>query len=127
MHRSRIAIVLIDHPEEIFETTLAFWAGAVGEQATVPQVAPIQRLGMLAGSLGFEVQRTGSGTPSRMHLDIETDDIPAEVERLAGLGATIAQEREGITVMRDPGGLLFCVIGVQTDEAEFDKHARTWP
>ena len=127
MHRSRIGIVLIDHPEEIYDTTLAFWAGVVGAKAALPQTGPIQRVTELAGSLGFEMQRTGSGTASRLHLDIETDDIAAEVARLAALGATVEEQRQDITVMRDPGGLVFCVIGIQTDPAEFDRHARSWP
>ena len=126
MHRSRIGIVLIDHPEEVYETTLGFWAGVIGEQAGVAKESPILRIGTLAGSLGLEVQRTGSGTPARIHLDIETDDIAAEVDRLVGLGATIEQERDGVTVLCDPGNLVFCVVGVQTDQAEFDRHARTW-
>jgi hypothetical protein len=126
MHRSRIGIVLIDHPEEVFDMTLAFWAGVIGSRASRPTDSPIQRIGELAGSLGLEVQRTGSGTPSRIHLDIETDDIAAEVERLVGLGATIEQQEETIAILRDPGDLVFCVIGVQTDQAEFDTHARTW-
>jgi hypothetical protein len=126
MHRSRIGMVLIDHPEEAYDATLSFWAGVIGAQAGIAQDAPVQRIGTLAGSLGLEVQRTGSGTPARIHLDIETDDIPAEVARLVGLGATVEQERDGITLLRDPGNLVFCVVGVQTDQAEFDRHARTW-
>ena len=119
-------MVLIDHPAEVNDTTLAFWAGVIGEQASIPRDSPIQRIGELAGSLGLEVQRTGSGTPSRIHLDIETDDIAAEVQRLVGLGATIEQQQETIAILRDPGSLVFCVVGVQTDQAEFDTHARTW-
>lgn len=126
MHRSRIGIVVVDHPVEVHDAALTFWAGVVGGHSDPSHDAPIQRIAELAGSLGLEVQRTGSGTPPRMHLDIETDDIPAEVARLVGLGATIEQEREDITLLRDPGGLVLCVVGVQTDAAEFDRHARTW-
>ena len=126
MHRSRIGIVVVDHPVEVHDAALTFWAGVVGGQADPSHDAPIQRIAELAESLGLEVQRTGSGTPPRMHLDIETDDIPAEVARLVGLGATIEQGRDEITLLRDPGGLVPCVVGVQTDPAEFDRHARTW-
>jgi hypothetical protein len=126
MHRSRIGIVLIDHPEEVYDTALTFWAGVIGSQTGSPPDPPFQRLGELAGSLGLEMQRTGSGTPSRIHLDIETDDIAAEVERLVGLGATIERQYETMAILLDPGNLVFCVIGIQTDQAEFDTHARTW-
>jgi hypothetical protein len=119
-------MVLIDHPEETYDSTVTFWAGVIGEDAGIPTDAPIQRIGLLAGSLGLEMQRTGSGTPERIHLDIETDDIPAEVDRLVALGATIERHDETIAILRDPGNLVFCVVGVQTDQAEFDAHAKTW-
>lgn len=56
------------------------------------------------------------------HTDIESDDVPAEVARMVGLGATVVEEREGYTVLKDPGGLLFCVIDIQTGE-HFEKDA----
>jgi hypothetical protein len=60
-----------------------------------------------------------------VHLDIETDDVPAETERLLALGATLVEERKGYRILADPGGLLFCVVPIQTDE--FDQYAVTWP
>jgi hypothetical protein len=48
---------------------------------------------------------------ARAHIDIGTDDIRAEVERVVRLGATIESERAGISVLRDPLGLPMCVTG----------------
>ena len=45
-----------------------------------------------------------------MHLDIHTDDLDAEVARLEKLGAERVQQVHGWWVMRDPAGLLFCVL-----------------
>jgi hypothetical protein len=49
-----------------------------------------------------------------MHLDIETDDIEAEAQRLEALGATRwdHQQERGFDfwVMRDPWGNEFCVL-----------------
>lgn len=45
-----------------------------------------------------------------MHLDIHTDNLDAEVERLERLGAQRVQRAHSWWVMRDPAGLLFCVI-----------------
>jgi len=49
----------------------------------------------------------------RMHLDLETDDVEAEVQWLESLGATSwdhQQERgHEFWVMRDPWGNEFCV------------------
>ena len=33
---------------------------------------------------------------------------------MVGLGATVLEERDGYTVLRDPGGVVFCVVGIQT-------------
>jgi hypothetical protein len=61
-----------------------------------------------------------------VHLDIDTDDVPAEVARLETLGATrIADYDDGrYCQMRDPGGLVFCVIPPHTPD--FTETATTW-
>ena len=130
MHRSRIAVVLIDHPEESYDAAAGFWSGVRGtSRDTVGRVSddePYESLDPLPGGLMLELQRTGAGTPARVHLDLETDDVAAEVARVVGLGATVTDEREGWTILADPGGLLFCVVPVQTDRAEFDAHSTGW-
>lgn len=126
MHRSRIGVVLIDHPGDRFDAAFTFWAGATGVAATLPAGDhPYASLGTI-GSVLLEGQRTGTGTPPRVHLDIETDDIAAEVARLTALGATVVDEPDGYAILHDPGGLVFCVVGVQTGE-RFDAEATTWP
>jgi hypothetical protein len=122
MHRSRIGLVLIDHDGEHFEPALAFWAGVQGTR-------PVRR-GTFAsvgevGTLGLEVQRLDEG-PSRIHLDIETDDVRAEVTRLERLGATVRDDRGNYVVMADPGGVLFCVVGIETGD-RFGEDALEWP
>lgn len=129
MHRSRIGVVLIDHPTETHGAAAAFWAAATGHHPgpsgdSPPGEDPYDSIGQLGGSVKLEMQRTGSGTPARVHLDIETDDVGAETARLVGLGATVVEERGSYQIMVDPGGLLFCVVPVQTDD--FDQHARSW-
>ncbi len=129
MHRSRIGVVLIDHPDEIYDTTATFWAGATGHDLAradaQPDDDPYDGLGRLGGSLKLELQRTGRATAPRVHLDIETDDVSAETARLVALGASVVEERKGYRIMADPAGLVFCVVPVQTDD--FDQHAVTWP
>ena len=61
-----------------------------------------------------------------IHLDVETDDVAAEVARLCALGARVVAEPDDYTVMVDPGSLVFCVVPVQTGE-EFERAASTWP
>ncbi len=127
MHRSRLGVLLIDHPAPGYETAATFWSAATGHAltGTVTDDDPYQSLGTLPGGELLELQRTGAGTPPRVHLDVETDDVPAEVARLVALGATVVEEPEGYAVLHDPSGLVFCVVPVQTGSA-FDAHATTW-
>ncbi|HXH80222.1 VOC family protein [Nocardioides sp.] len=127
MHRSRIAVVLIDHPEQSYDAAATFWAAAQGAQRQTDPEPPYESLARLPGNVALELQKTGSGTPPRIHLDLEADDVAAEVARLEGLGATVSERADGWVVMADPGGLVFCVVPVWTDRADFDRHATTWP
>ncbi|MEI2775999.1 MAG: VOC family protein [Tetrasphaera sp.] len=130
MHRSRIGVVLIDHPEETYAAGAAFWAGVTGSPRSAadasPGAEPYESLDSLPGGVLVELQRTGAGTPARIHLDIETDDVAAEVARVLALGARVVERREGYVILADPGGLLFCAVPVQTG-ADFEGHAQTWP
>jgi predicted enzyme related to lactoylglutathione lyase len=126
MHRSRIGLVLIDHPEDDWEAALDFWAGVQGVTPTgEDEGMPHYRSLGTIGSVALESQRTGPGTPPRVHLDIETDDVPAEVARVLALGATVLEERKGYTILRDPAGMVFCVVPVQTGD-DFEREALTW-
>jgi hypothetical protein len=122
MHRSRIGIVLIDHDGEHYDDSVAFWAGLQGVRPTPD--GPYAGVGEV-GTLNLEVQRLDEGA-SRIHLDIETDDIRAEVARLSALGATVVEDRDRYVVMADPGGVVFCVVGVQTGD-RFTEDALEWP
>ncbi|MGY1822898.1 VOC family protein [Geodermatophilus sp. SYSU D00079] len=125
-HRSRLAVLLIDLPPELHDEGRAFWAAATGHPV---EPDPIDddwsALGTFADGFHLEVQRTGAGTLPRWHVDIETDDVPAEVARLEALGARRFADMGGFWQMKDPSGLVFCVVGVQT--AEFDRYATSWP
>jgi hypothetical protein len=63
--------------------------------------------------------------PSRVHIDIETDDIGAEVARLEALGARRVAQVKRWWVMEAPTRQRFCVVRPQ--RADFDEHANAWP
>jgi hypothetical protein len=128
-HRSRLSILLLDLPPEHHAAGSAFWAGATGRLAAPdPADADWASLGSFADGWHVEIQRTGEGTPPRWHVDIESDDVEAEVARLVALGARRHRyvEAGSFWQMLDPAGLVFCVVGIQTGE-EFDRYAVTWP
>ena len=127
MHRSRLTTVVIDCAEDDFERGVEFWSRALGKPA-LDQDDP--RYKSLRGRVGGEggpyllLQRVSR--PERaIHLDIETDDVAAEVARVVGLGARVLEERDGYTILTDPGGMVFCVVPVQSGD-HFARHATTW-
>lgn len=63
--------------------------------------------------------------PSRVHIDIETDDIEAEVQRLEGLGATRVAQVKRWWVMEAPTGQRFFVVRPQRPDLLDRAHA--WP
>jgi hypothetical protein len=62
--------------------------------------------------------------PSRVHLDIETDDIEAEVRRLEALGARRVAQVKTWWVMEAPTGHRFCVV--RNSSPGFAQQARQW-
>ena len=127
MHRSRLTAALIDVPASVFEAEVAFWSAALGrpvspEEDDDPDYA---ELGGLSSGLEVLVQRVGKGAAARVHLDIESDDVEAEVRRLEDLGAVRVEQIKTWWVLRDPAGLLFCVVQVQSPE-EFAHDAVAW-
>ena len=60
----------------------------------------------------------------RGYIDIETDDIPAEVARLEKLGAKVVSHLRRWVVMEAPTGQRFCVVRVQ--RPGFPKNANRW-
>ena len=125
MHRSRINGILIDCNTDDIDAAARFWAEALGRPVDPDHPGTRGNYRMLAtpeGEISVQIQRVEHD--SRIHLDIETDDIPAEVERLQKLGATIDTQMERWVVMRAPSGQRFCVVRVQRDG--FSNDAISW-
>jgi hypothetical protein len=109
-HFSRLSKIVVDVPAERHDAEITFWQGALGVPLTQFARFPEFHGAQLADDgFGFLAQQIGDG-PARMHLDIHATDRIAEVTRLQALGATVVQDGEHWTVMRDPAGLVFCVI-----------------
>lgn len=72
--------------------------------------------------LQIEVQKVEHA--SRVHIDIETNNIEAEVKRLEALGAKRVSDIRGWVVMEAPTGQRFCVI--QPQRANFEAMANHW-
>jgi len=108
-HYSRVATVVIDVPADDHDREVPFWAGVTGQTLRELDFPEYHGAKLPGQDLGLLVQRLGGGT-ARVHLDIHTDDVAAEVARLEQLGAQRVEQAHSWWVMRDPAGLLFCVI-----------------
>ena len=111
MHRSRLTAIGIDVPSETHEREAEFWAGVVGGAVELRDDPndPNRTVGWPRG-LELFVQRIGD-EQARVHLDVETDDVEAEVVRLERLGAHRVQRVKTWWVMRDPAGVVFSSCG----------------
>lgn len=124
-HRSRLTAVLVDVPAASHDEAVRFWSAALGHEAKRLEKHPEYAFaGEVTPGIEFMVQSTGDAS-SRVHFDIETDDIDAEVARLESLGAAVVDRIKSWVVMRDPVGTVFCVVRIQVQEM-FDRHATTW-
>jgi len=125
VHRSRVSTLLIDTPVKDAPRAAAFWSAVTGSPLTSTAGEP-QFTGLRDAVPGLVIAVQAVDDPARYHLDIETDDVAAEVVRLVGLGASEVSTWEGCHTLRTPGGHLVCVIPVHSDTAEFLDHSHPW-
>ena len=126
MHRSRLSSIIIDCRVDDLSSAAEFWSKAFGKP-----VASVDQ----DGDGKYAELKTTDDEPilvlqkvaheSRVHLDIETDDIDAEVKRLEALGAKRVEFIQRWWVMEAPTGHRFCVIRKQ--RAQFGPHVNEWP
>ena len=127
MHRSRLCAFVVDCQTENLDAATSFWSQALGRPVRPP-----------ASPEGAEAYRELSARPeepmlllqkvehpSRIHLDIETDNLDAEVQRLEALGARRVAFVKRWWVMEAPTGQRFCVVNPQ--RGPLDGHANAWP
>ena len=125
MHKSRLAGFIIDCHTEDLEAAARFWSAALGLEVRPPAQPADPRYRTLATApeeVHLEVQQVGHA--SRVHLDIEADDIEAEVARLERLGARRIGPVRSWYVMEAPTGQRFCIVRPQ--RADFAARANSW-
>ena len=126
MHHSRLSTIVIDCQVDDLTPVTAFWSAALGKPVTNPDQDGDGRYAELHTALDEPIILLQKVThESRVHLDIETDDLDAEVGRLEQLGARrMAFVRERWWVMEAPGGQRFCVV--QPQRESFGPHLNRW-
>ena len=125
MHKSRLGTIVIDCQADEPGPAAEFWSRALGwaaEPSSHADDANYRQLAAPPSEVKVLVQAVAH--PSRVHVDIETDDIDAEVARLEALGARRIAQVKRWWVMEAPTGQRFCVVRPQ--RADFEAHANVW-
>jgi predicted enzyme related to lactoylglutathione lyase len=126
MHKSKLSGFIIDCQTLDLDRSADFWGNALG--------LPVRALPGAEGEIykqlvdhqhGLHIEVQAVSHPSRVHLDIETDDVEAEVKRLEKLGAKRIAAIHTWWVMEAPTGQRFCVV--RAGSADFDAKASAWP
>lgn len=124
MHKSRLAGFIIDCQTDDLDAAADFWSRALGYPRRESLESDDIYAELDTGPKGLHVEVQRVAHPSRVHLDIETDDIEAEVARLEALGATRVGMVKTWWVMVAPTGQRFCVVRVQGPN--FEENANSW-
>jgi predicted enzyme related to lactoylglutathione lyase len=128
MHKSKLSGFIIDCQANDLDRAAEFWGAALGmpvRELPPDEGALYKRLEDSQHGLDIEVQKVSHA--SGVHLDIETDDIEAEVRRLEALGATRVQAVKTWWVMQAPTGQRFCVVQARASSQTFAARATPWP
>jgi predicted enzyme related to lactoylglutathione lyase len=123
MHKSKLAGFIIDCRTDDLDAAATFWSQALGYNLKADQNEPKYRT-FDTGPDGPHIEVQTVDHPSRVHLDIETDDIEAEARRLEKLGAKKIERFPRWWVMEAPTGQRFCVVRIQ--HANFGETANVW-
>ncbi|NWO11831.1 VOC family protein [Chromohalobacter salexigens] len=126
MHKSRLQTLVIDCETDDLASDAAFWGSALGCKVLACNMEPgdenYRELEVDPSQPKILVQKVIY--PSRVHLDIEADDIEAEVVRLERLGAQKVGKVRHFTILEAPSSQRFCVVPVQ--RPDFEEKANVW-
>ncbi|MHC9085694.1 VOC family protein [Luteimonas sp. RIT-PG2_3] len=124
-HRSRLSTFVLDCQVEDLAASVEFWSQALGKPVDSLDEdgdGKYARLDTERDEPVLLLQKVEHA--SRIHLDIETDDVEAEADRLVALGARKIEKVHTWWVMEAPSGHRFCVVRPQ--RTPLGPHLNRW-
>jgi len=125
MHKSKLGCMVIDCKTDNLDRDTEFWSEVFGHEIVRRDDLGDDNYRALeteATQPRILIQKVDH--PSRVHLDIETDNIELEVDRLVKLGARKIEKIRDWCVMEAPSGHRFCVV--PSKRKNFEATAKTW-
>jgi hypothetical protein len=123
VHKSRLATFVIDCRTEDLGEAARFWSAALNRAVSTTNDAGYLELATSPVEPQLLLQKVPH--ESRIHLDIESDDLEAEVRRLEALGAKRVAFVKRWWVLEAPSGQRFCVVNPQ--RGPLGSGANQWP
>ncbi len=125
-HKSKLVAAVIDCQVDDLAEAARFWSAALGREVKQSEMGDNPKYAVLGdGREDLMILLQKVPHASRVHLDIETDDVEAEAARLEALGATRVEKIKTWWVMQAPTGHRFCVVRPQRD-GKMPEDANVW-
>ena len=125
MHQNGLGGLIIDCKTDDLDREARFWSEALG-YANRPSDDPMDSNYVLLDTRDGEpyIEFQSVEHQSRVHPDIKTDDLEAEVQRLERLGATRVKKVKHWWVLKAPSGHRFCMIPLHP--GQYAGRLNTW-
>jgi hypothetical protein len=102
----------LDLPADHYDADVAFWADVTGYRVSASRGddGEFASLLPLEGTDFLRVQRVGGATP-RIHLDLHVAELDTATSGAGAIGGTVVDRpHDDVTIMRSPGGFVFCLV-----------------
>ncbi|MDP2118358.1 MAG: VOC family protein [Hoeflea sp.] len=109
MHKSRLSAIVIDVHAGHIEQAAGFWSQLLGQPAQVNDDG--RQATILAAEKGVTLVIEAVADEARIHFDIETDDLAAEIHRIEQLGGRKVSVVDHTVLMEAPTGHRFRLTG----------------
>ncbi|NNH71096.1 VOC family protein [Nocardia uniformis] len=101
--------VFLDRPAARFDESAQFWTAITETRVSETRGENSEFVTLLPESGAPSVKMQAVPDDTRIHLDLDVDDVGTETKRAQELGATLVLEHPDYTVLKSPHGMTFCL------------------